>query len=485
MLASLTLAILTTTSPPPPTMKRSGNGDEGGIIVPKVPKRQNVVPEGFDLNGVKPIDFNILGRELHEENLNTTAKDPYEFVLETGTDWIDLTEADINFTMKLTKSDGGNLTADLLVAPLNNIARNLFRWIKVTINGTQIGEKTDAMGAHYAYIRTIMNTDKIDTQTFLTLEGWYPDTGNAANFSSIAATDGTNTNQGFIKRQDLFKESTVQKLSLPFARIPGLDLSKPVPPKTKILIELYPAKKQDVLIGKLSAGNNGGNEVRDVKIVLDDMKINYHTWILESGLKMRMDRNITTGTHYVTNEMDSIEMRRMALQNGLTVHKLKKVFTQKIPKRIFFVIIPNKQFRGAIGPEAVGGVAQIPNPYVYKRNNLIRYEVTGGAGYQEVKLENHELINGYKLFIRGRQFKGDGTVITFDQWKDTHCIHIIDTTPHGDYDDSVKAPKIEGDINIELEFSAVPAAPADTSVHFFAVTDKVLMLDSLQSVFFF
>ena len=140
----------------------------------------------------------------------------------------------------------------------------------------------------------------------------------------------------------------------------------------------------------------------------------------------------------------------------------------------------NDQFRGTIG--VGGGGNQCPNPYVYKRNNLIRYEVTGGAGYQEVKLEDHELINGYKLFIRGRQFKGDGTVISFDEWKDTHCIHIIDTTPHGDYDDSVKAPKINGDINIELEFSA---APVNTSVLFFGVSDKVFMLDGLQSVFYF
>ena len=282
-----------------------------GSLLQKYP---NVIPEGFDLSGVKPIDFNILGRELHEENLNTTAKDPYEFLLETGTDWIDLTEADIQFNMKLTKADGGNLTADLFVAPLNNIARNLFRWIKVTINGTQIGEKTDTMGAHWAYIRTIMHTDKIDEKTFLPLEGWYPDTGNAANFISTAATDGTNTNQGIIKRQDLFKESTVQQLSIPFSRIPGLDLSKPVPPKTKILIELYPAKSKDILIGKL-AGANGGNEVRDIKIVLDDLKINYHTWILESNLKMKMDRTITSGSHFVTNEMDNIEMKRNALQN--------------------------------------------------------------------------------------------------------------------------------------------------------------------------
>ena len=460
-------------------MKRSGNSDEGGIIAPKVPKRQNVIPEGFDLNGVKPIDFNILGRELKEETLNSTGKDPYDFVLDTGTDWVDLTEAELVFDMKITKADGGDLTADLLVAPLNNIARNLFRWINVTINGTQIGNKTDVMGSHYAYIRTIMNTDKIDAATFLIMEGWYPDNGAAADFEAVTAA-GTNNNLGFIKRQALFAESAVQRLSLPFARIPGLDLSKPLPPKTKIKIELYPSKTKDILIGRLAAGGNGGNEVRDAKVVLNDLKINYHTWILDSDLKMRMDRNITTGTHFVTNEMDGIEMKREALQNGLTTHKLKKIFTEKIPKRIFFVLMKNAQFRGTIGP--VAGANVTPNPYVYKRHDLIRYEVSGGAGFQEVKLENHELINGYKLFIRGRHFKGDGTVITFDQWQDTHCIHIIDTTPHGDYDDSVKAPTINGDINLELEFSA---APVDMSILLFGVSDKVLMLDGLQSIFYF
>ena len=461
-------------------MKRSGNSEEGGVIAPKVAKRQNVMPEGFDLSGVKPIDFNILGRELKEETLNSTAHDPYEFLLETGTDWLDLTEADISFNMKITKADLTDLTADLLIAPLNNIARNLFRWIKVTINGTQIGNKTDSLGSHYAYIRTIMNTDKIDADTFLIMEGWYPDTGTAADFDAVTATDGTNSNQGFVKRQNLFKESTVQKLSLPFSRIPGLDFSKPVPPKTKILIELYPSKTKDVLIGRLAAGNNGGNEVRDAKIVLDDLKINYHTWILESDLKMKMDRTMTEGGKYVTNEMDSIELKRETLRNGLTIHKLKKVFTEKIPKRIFFVIMTNAQFVSTIGPVAGGNTT--PNPYVYKRHNLIRYEVSGGAGFQEVKLEDHELINGYRQFIRGRHFKGDGTVISFDQWKTTHCIHIIDTTPHGDYDDHVKAPKMLGDINLELEFSV---APVDMSILFFGVSDKVLMLDSLQSVFFF
>ena len=462
-------------------MKRSGNSNENTLITPKVPRRQNVMPEGFDLSGVKPIDFNILGRELKEETLNTTGKDPYEFVLETSTDWVDLTEAEISFTMKLVKADGGDLTAALLVAPLNNIAHNVFRWIKVTINNTQIGNKTDEMGCHYAYIRTIMNTDKIDAETFLPLEGWYPDVGTAADFEAVTeTTDGTNNNTGFAKRQSLFEESAVQKLSIPFARIPGLDLSKPIPPKTKILVQLYPNKTKNVLIGRLAAGNNGGNEVRDVKIVLDDLKINYHTWILENDLKLKMDRNVTSGTHFVTNEIDAIEMRREALQNGLTVHKLKKIFTENIPKRIFFVLMKNSQFQGTIGP--VAGANVTPNPFVYKRHDLQRYEVTGGAGYQEVKLQDHELINGYKLFIRGRQQKGDGTVITFDQWKTTHCIHIIDTTPHGDYDDRVKAPKISGDINIELEFSA---APVDMSILFFGLSDKLIMLDALQSIFYF
>ena len=110
------------------------------------------------------------------------------------------------------------------------------------------------------------------------------------------------------------------------------------------------------------------------------------------------------------------------------------------------------------------------NPYIYKRHDLIKYEVSGAAGYQEVKLDDHKLVNGYRLFIRGRQYQGDGTDIT------------IDTTPHGNFDDPVKAPDISGDVNFELEFET---NGNNLSALFFGVSDKVLMLDGLKSTFYF
>ena len=446
--------------------KRAGPEDEG-VIIPKLAKREDVIPQTFNLSSRKPADFSILGKELKEEPLNTTATDPYEFVIQTENDWIGLSEAEIVFNMKLVKADGTNTTDGLRAAPLNNIARNLFRWIKVQYNRREIGEKVDGLGAHCAYITNTLATDSTDAKTFLPLEGWYPDVGTVAADYDLTTLEGNNT--GFAKRQSLFNLSRVQHLSLPFKRILALNVTKPIPPKTKITIKLYPAKPKDVLIGD----STNSAEARGLKIILSDLKVNYHTWILENDMKMKMDLAVTSGDKFVVNEMDDYEMISKALTNGLRKHTLNKIFTGRLPKCIFMVLIENNRLSGALNS----------NPYVYKRHDLKKYEVSGSAGYQEVDLEDEKIVLGYKQFIRGHQYLGEGTEITYDQWLATHCIHIIDTTPHGNYDDPVLAPSISGEINFVLKFPA-DATPNNLTILFFGVHDATLLLDGLKSAFY-
>ena len=102
---------------------------EGGDPLAKVNnKRSRVFDAVLDLGATAPIDPILLGKETKEKRPFGSGRDPIIFYLETGERWVDLTDATFTYKMKIVKADGGNLTANLPVAPINNFGYANFRW---------------------------------------------------------------------------------------------------------------------------------------------------------------------------------------------------------------------------------------------------------------------------------------------------------------------------------------------------------------------
>ena len=119
---------------------------------------------GLDLFSVPSTDTSLLqGARWVEYSPIVPKVDPIEFTIPKGTSFIDLSKTQLFVTLKITKSDGSDIdvgTVGLINNPLHSIS--------IRLNGTLITEQSDTY-AYRAYIESLLNYNKSEKETFLTL----------------------------------------------------------------------------------------------------------------------------------------------------------------------------------------------------------------------------------------------------------------------------------------------------------------------------
>ena len=81
---------------------------------------------------------------------------PIEFQV-TGTEnYLDLAKSMLFIKLKITKANGGDLTTDEKVAPVNNFLQSLFKQVDVFLNGIQVTQSTGTY-SYKSMLETILN----------------------------------------------------------------------------------------------------------------------------------------------------------------------------------------------------------------------------------------------------------------------------------------------------------------------------------------
>jgi hypothetical protein len=132
-------------------------------------------------------------------SINATA--PIEFNVTGTEDYIDLPKTMLVAKVKITKSNGGDLTTGEKVGPVNNLLQSLFKQVDVFLNGVQVTQSTGTYG-YKSFYETILNFGPAAKTSQLTAGLFYKDT--AGNMDSTdptlkttAANSGLRTRYGF------------------------------------------------------------------------------------------------------------------------------------------------------------------------------------------------------------------------------------------------------------------------------------------------
>jgi len=121
---------------------------------------------------VTPTDLSMSSRRVVRINPFNTGINPMTFQVDPQEDFIDLNESFFEVEWTVKKSDNTNLAQADVIGLANNLAHSLFKQINVRLNGTLTSPQTDTY--HYkAYIETLLNHDRDDSETILTPNGWY------------------------------------------------------------------------------------------------------------------------------------------------------------------------------------------------------------------------------------------------------------------------------------------------------------------------
>ena len=446
-------------------MKRSTV--EGGDPLGKVNnKRSRVFDPVLDIGATAPIDPIFLGRETKEKRPFGSGRDPIIFYLETGEHWVDLSDATLTYKMKIVKADGGNLRANLPVAPINNFGYANFRWVQAELNEKKLTDIPDKALAYLQYILTILNYDTIDQNTFLPRRGWYRDTDTEFEVTG-------NDNVGFTLRKTLFAQSVTKRVTIPLISLPFLDFHKALPPHVELMLSFHPSASKDALIGKIDTGGSGelDAEVGGSRVEIIDPVIHYSQMVLDPDAEAKMNAMVTKGA-FVVNDMDSWSVKFQPLQENLLTNRLDNMYKGILPKRIILGLQKTAQIQGTYAT----------NPYRFQRHGLERIEIEGDAGYFDLDMRDLNSFEGYATFIKGRKDSGKGTEISFTQWEQDYALYIIDLTPRRDYTDTVRSPDAVGNISIVLHFPAA-SPPTGMQVLLFSQKNNTLAVDSLKSIF--
>ena len=145
--------------------------------------------------------------EFHPTNaLDNATQIKFHIPGSTGTNIHLLQNLILSVEVRLVNKNGGPISNDLMLAPVNNIMGSLFTNTEVALNGSIITKDTESI--YPDYIKKLLSYGVDAQHSHMQSSGWYPDTG--LQFDPGPTMD---SNVGFIYRRNLFrKENDDQEL---------------------------------------------------------------------------------------------------------------------------------------------------------------------------------------------------------------------------------------------------------------------------------
>ncbi len=198
---------------------------------------------------------NIISGDIEDEYVvafNTTQaiqeKLPLEFTIpaEPGV-YRDLNNTVLEVTCKVAAANGGNIAANLAVAPVNLLLHALFKSCEIQLNGKRVTD-SNSYYAERAYIEKLLNCPEKILNTRGICEGWYMDECGKTDKIVLRADNAANVNKGFVARSSWCAESKTMKFA---GRLHSDLFHQPLdlPDNVKIDIRLDQNKNEKVLMG--------------------------------------------------------------------------------------------------------------------------------------------------------------------------------------------------------------------------------------------
>lgn len=289
--------------------------------------------------------------------LTTSSSDgPFSFLIPTDPEKFTNAESlRLHGKMRIRKrnlADGAlsNLTGEH-VSPVNNVFNSLWASVNTKLNGCEISDPSSKWYAYKAYFENHLSYSSSSKNNILSFKGYVADTAGKFEDVGDSANSVVSKNDGFLKRKEMFKESTWVYFCVNL-HIDITTLRKYIPPGIKIEIDFERNPDSFCLLSDKAVGNFA-IELEDLRLRVDrvipgDNIMNFYRSSLAKKIQPRLpiDRSLLKTYTVTTGTSDLSEY------NIITGTQL--------PEQVIVAIVDEDAHRGVIGK----------NPFHFKNYNL-------------------------------------------------------------------------------------------------------------------
>ena len=373
---------------------------------------------------------------------------------------IDLNHSYFITSLSLKKSDGSNIgkTETENIGVINNIGQSLWKQIELVLNDTPVTE-SNAMYAYQSFMETVLTYDETRAKNYLMLTNFVADEPGKESKAHPTNVDAQK-NSGLNARSKPFDDGTIVKvMTKPHINI--CNQGKYLPPGVRIQWRLSPGSYAFCLMGKADSTNQ--LYIHEVKLVIR------HIHVKDTVLK-GIDRTLMKTP--ATYPFCQPHMATYLIPSGTTSWIQDNIFNGKIPNRLFFGLVENSAYNGAL----------IKNPFNFEHQRVSNVQVT--VDNQEISpplrlgYATQDYLDAYNRLTS--TLGNYPSLIRYNSFDQGLTIYGFDLTPKGNCDDEQYLMKREGNLRININFGIAPTELLNIVI--LGEFDRVIQIDAHKNV---
>ena len=252
---------------------------------------------------------------------------PLTFVIDGGSDFVDLSRTMLNLQVKISDADGGPLLEADACAPINNVLHSMFSQVSVSLRDCAISHPNPNY-PYRAYFENLLNFGAASKSSWMQNFGFFQD--QATKFDA-------QDNRALGLRRARLADGRIWTLR---AR-PHTDIGfqkRLLPSNLDIKLVLSPSRKEFVM-QNFSAAKDFTMEIISASLVVRKVKL-YPT------RQIAFEHQISKSP--IRLPMAHVQIKSVSIAAGLTSFSLDSLYAGKLPRTIICGLVDNDAYTGDI-----------------------------------------------------------------------------------------------------------------------------------------
>ena len=407
------------------------------------------------------------------------------------TEYIDLQNTKLYVKFKLTNAAGGDLVAEDVVAPINDIFNSMWSNVELKLNGRLISQSSNTHGYTSIISHLIHDSDEsLNSERAMRLI--YKDSANQMDVTEARLANNQHLIPGFdiishapvgedgvITYTDLAANAVVGNNGLHY-RYLQTRLSKPVEMLGRLRIDMF--EQERYLPNGIEMKIRLHPQTDAYRLMTAG---NYKLKLIDAHLAVR---RVEVSPGVISGHMQNMlmmpakfpiirkECKTIAIAAGMRDVKRDNIFHGQLPKRVVI---------GMVDGDAFAGVS-VKNPYNFKHFNIKHMQLfSDGTPIRTDALTPNiatgSYLNCYESLYRGlNNMDGDkGSIIKRVDWDKGYSLFAYDLTPDMDEDDHYALIR-HGNLRLDIQFNEALLAPI--SIIIYAEFDNIIEITGEKNI---
>jgi hypothetical protein len=394
-----------------------------------------------------------------------TSSDTIEFLCAANSGvYTDLASSFLHVKAKITAA-GGNVGADIYVAPVNLWMHALFSQVEVFLNNKLVTPSSTAY-PYRAYIETVLNFSKDAKDSHLTSALFYKDTAGKMDAVNPLALDA-DANMGLKKRR---AHTWASRSVVMEGRIHSDLFAQDRYILGAVPIEIKLVRSRNPFCIVPSAENP------NFKVVIEECMFRVRRVNVSHSVMMSHSQSLQ---HFTAKyPINRIDCKIASVPRGYVSGNQPNIFQGALPNRIVIGMVDADAFNGTY----------TKNPFNFKNYDITTMGLTvNGENLPGKPLQlnfgaESNYISAFQILYVGthKMFENQGNGITREEYSNGYTLFVFDLTPDLCLGDHVQPIK-NGNVSIECQFGT----PLETAINSVVLGEfqSLIEIDANRNVF--